>query len=287
MSAEVSFHWGNGIPADMKQGSFYINKQDNKMYLPTNDSIIEFSGAKVDISSYVNSGMSLSQSDWNMISSICSLGLASKYFQLGDRLLFSGSMWDVFEGTIIGFDHEGVPGITVMMSYIPMAWGTPFKETSPVWSESTTRQWLQTTYWEYALGDIVKKVIKPTTIKTYNVITKQFETTSDKVFALSQTELFGMGNQNQVEGTQYEYFKQQGITSHEDSSLLLEKKLFHIDTSYMNLLETNYPDVATFNLYLRGALVSDVHELISPVSGNADSFTVGCFPSLPIVAFRI
>lgn len=286
MSTEVSFHWGNGIPADMKQGNFYINKADNKMYLPTDDHVIEFSGAELDVHGLNGHD---NQSDWNAISSICSLGLASKYFQLGDRLHILGN-WDGVEGIIIGIDHEGVPGITVMMNRIPMAWGNPFYETSPVWSESTTRQWLQTEYEENAISSELRKVIKPTNIKTYNRKTQQFETTSDKVFALSQTELFGEGNQCKVEGTQYEYFKQQGITSFEDSGLLLEKKLFSVDSSYTGWIEETHPELTNFQIYLRGALDTDevtVHEMLDPVTMDANPHDVGTLPSIPLVAFRI
>lgn len=287
MSTEVSFHWGNGIPADMKRGSFYINKANNKMYLPTDDHVIEFSGTELAVHTLNSDG---EQSSWETISSICSLGLASKYFQLGDRLHIVGEQWDAFAGIIIGIDHEGVPGITVLMGCIPMAWGNPFYETSPVWSESTTRHWLQTEYEENAISSELRKVLKPTNIKTYNIKTKQFETTSDKVFALSQTELFGEGNQCKVEGTQYEYFKQQGITSFEDSKLLLEKNLFSVDSSYIEWIEERYPELANFQIYLRGALDTDevtVHEMLDPVTMLANPYDVGGVPSIPVVAFRI
>lgn len=287
MSTEVSFHWGNGIPADMKRGSFYISRDENKIYLPTDDHIIEFSGAELAVHALDTEG---EQSDWNAISSICSLGLASKYFQLGDSFHIFGEQWDAFAGIIIGIDHEGVPGITVMMSQIPSSWGRPIYETSPVWSESTTRQWLQTEYEENAITSELRKVIKPTNIKTYNRKTQQFETTSDKVFALSQTELFGEGNQCKVEGTQYEYFKQQGITSFEDSKLLLEKNLFSVDSSYIEWIEERYPELANFQLYLRGVLDTDedtVHEMLDPVTMSASPYDVGALPSIPLVAFRI
>lgn len=289
MSTEVSFHWGNGIPATMKRGSFYISRDNNKMYLPTDDHIIEFSGAELAVHAQNIDG---EQSDWNAISSICSLGLASKYFQLGDKFFILGEQWDTFEGIIIGIDHEGVPGITVMMNNIPSAWGYPFYETSLVWSESTTRHWLQTEYEENAITSELRKVIKPTNIKTYNVKTKQFETISDRVFALSQTELFGEGNQCQVEGTQYEYFKQQGITSFEESKLLLEKRLFSVDSSYMNTLEEYHPELTNFQIYLRGALDVNLDEMagsemIDPKSSVSTPYELGAVPSLPLVAFRI
>lgn len=289
MSTEVSFHWGNGIPATMKRGSFYISRDENKMYLPTDDHIIEFSGAELAVHAHNIDG---EQSDWNAISSICSLGLASKYFQLGDKFFIFGEQWDTFEGIIIGIDHEGVPGITVMMNNIPSAWGYPFYETSLVWSESTTRHWLQTEYEENAITSELRKVIKPTNIKTYNVKTKQFETTSDRVFALSQTELFGEGNQSQVEGTQYEYFKQQGITSYEDANLLFERRLFSVDSTYIENVEEYHPELTNFQIYLRGALDTDevtVTEMIKPngVGSIANPYDLGSISSLPLVAFRI
>lgn len=160
-------------------------------------------------------GYDLENTSWAEISDISELGLAQKYFKIGDRK--SIKVGDVTYWTrIIGFNHDnltsgGKAGITFQM--VECLNSTYYMNNNASnesgWSNCLMRTThLQTTIWgqmESNLKSVIKTVNKLTSAGNSSDI---IQTTQDTLFLLSEVEIFGSITHSKAgEGSQYAYYK--------------------------------------------------------------------------------
>ena len=159
-------------------------------------------------------GSSLNDTEWADIAICSELGMAEQFFKVGDTktVNINGTNYEV---QIIGFNHDtktagGKAGITFQMVDC-LATTYPMNSSNTNvggWTSSVMRQTtLQTILSQLpsALRNVLKAVNKLTSTGNQ---TTTINTTSDKLFLLSEIEIFGTRSYSVAgEGSQYEWYK--------------------------------------------------------------------------------
>lgn len=158
-------------------------------------------------------GPDLQGTTWADIASISELGLAQKYFKIGDRKNISINNVN-YAVQIIGFNHDtlstnGKAGITFQLVDCLNATAQMNSSNTNVggWTSCAMRT-AMSTYLNQLPSDL-KNVIK--TVKKLTSAGNQsatINTTEDKLFLLSEVEIFGTVTYSKAgEGTQYDWYK--------------------------------------------------------------------------------
>ena len=163
-------------------------------------------------------GTSFNNISWYKIDMISKQGKAKNYFKIGDeKELQIGD--ETYHVQILGFDHDdksdgsGKAGITVSLKEIMTTTKKMNTTNTNVggWKDSEMRTYVNVNVYDN-LSQEVKDVIKPVNKLTSegnrstNIIT-----TSDKLFLLSEVEIFGSTTWSASgEGSQYQYFADGG-----------------------------------------------------------------------------
>ena len=159
-------------------------------------------------------GDSLNDTDWADIATCSKLGMAEQFFKVGDTktVNIGGTNYEV---QIIGFNHDtktsgGKAGITFQMVD---CLATPYSMNSSNtnvggWTSSVMRQTTLKTILSQlpsALQSVIQAVNKLTSAGNQSTT---INTTSDKLFLLSEIEIFGTRSYSVAgEGSQYEWYK--------------------------------------------------------------------------------
>ena len=155
---------------------------------------------------------------WRKINLISKKGKAKEYFNVGDeKELQIGS--ETYHVQILGFAHDdksdgtGKAGITVGLKEIMTTTSKMNSTNTNVggWEDSKMRTYLNDTVYN-SLPQEVKDIIKPVNKKTSEGnYSTNITTTSDKLFLLSEVEIFGSTTWSASgEGSQYQYFADGG-----------------------------------------------------------------------------
>ena len=146
---------------------------------------------------------------WEEISEIVKAGNAANYWSIGDRIIVKVNGVDK-EVAIAGIDHDGENTVTfVFTESVDIAKMNEEATNSGSWSNSKMRNTTMTNILnqmenkDYII-EVEKKTIKGPDDGNIDDTTYELITTSDKLFLLSYTEVFG---DSKNEGQQYEYFK--------------------------------------------------------------------------------
>lgn len=163
-------------------------------------------------------GDSLEDTTWENISICSELGLADKFFKIGDQktITLSGVEYRV---RIIGFNHDtkvsgGTAGITFqLVNCYATKYAFDTSGTSPYtggWESSTIRSsTMMTLYLLLFANSGAGNYIKQVTKKSVAGVTGNFslQTTSDYLFLLSYAEIYGKESVSGYnEGSRYEYY---------------------------------------------------------------------------------
>ena len=157
---------------------------------------------------------SLEEASWSLINAISENGMASSVFSVGDKktVAIDGVNYQV---QIIGFDHDtkksgGKAGITFQLvdclnsTYQMNSSNTNSKGWTSCAMRSSTMATLLTKL-PSALQNVIKAVNKLTSAGNQSAT---INTTSDKLFLLSEVEIFGSTTYSKSgEGSQYAYYK--------------------------------------------------------------------------------
>lgn len=160
-------------------------------------------------------GSSLEATSWNDISIMSQFGVCDQYFKVGDKknITVNGVSYQV---QIIGFNHDtlttgGTAGITFQMvdclaTIYPMEASDTNKNG---WEGCVMRKTTLNTTIYGQLNSDLKSVIKAANkVSSVGNSSSGLETTSDKLFLLSEIEVFGATNYSFAgEGSQYEYYE--------------------------------------------------------------------------------
>lgn len=166
------------------------------------------------IAEFYMSLATLKSLDWGTIASVSQAGLASKLWNVGDikQLTVDGVN---YTAVIIGFDHDtlstgGKAGITWQLQNC-LATTYPMNSSntnSGGWKNSVMRTSTMATLLNQlptALKNVIKAVNK---LSSAGSQSNTIETTSDKLFLLSEVEIFGGTTYSKAgEGQQYDYYK--------------------------------------------------------------------------------
>mgnify|MGYP003264018990 FL=1 len=154
----------------------------------------------------------LEQTDWSEIALCSQFGQAKNYFSVGDQKTVSinGTNYKV---QIIGFDHDqltsgGMAGITFqLVDCLNQTANMNSSNTNAGgWNSSAMRTRMSTYLSQLpaALRNVIKTVNKRTSAGNQS---SSIQTTQDKLFLLSEIEIFGATTYSFAgEGTQYEYY---------------------------------------------------------------------------------
>ena len=154
----------------------------------------------------------LEQTDWSEIALCSQFGQAKNYFSVGDQKTVSinGTNYKV---QIIGFDHDqltsgGMAGITFqLVDCLNQTANMNSSNTNAGgWNSSAMRTRMSTYLGQLpaALRNVIKTVNKRTSAGSQS---SSIQTTQDKLFLLSEIEIFGATTYSFAgEGTQYEYY---------------------------------------------------------------------------------
>lgn len=154
----------------------------------------------------------LEQTDWSEIALCSQFGQAKNYFSVGDQKTVSinGTNYKV---QIIGFDHDqltsgGMAGITFQLvdCLNQTAQMNSSNTNAGGWNNSAMRTRMSTYLSQLpaALRNVIKTVNKRTSAGNQS---SSIQTTQDKLFLLSEIEIFGATTYSFAgEGTQYEYY---------------------------------------------------------------------------------
>ena len=154
----------------------------------------------------------LEQTDWSEIALCSQFGQAKNYFSVGDQKTVSinGTNYKV---QIIGFDHDqltsgGMAGITFqLVDCLNQTANMNSSNTNAGgWNSSAMRSRMSTYLGQLpaALRNVIKTVNKRTSAGSQS---SSIQTTQDKLFLLSEIEIFGATTYSFAgEGTQYEYY---------------------------------------------------------------------------------
>ena len=154
----------------------------------------------------------LEQTDWSEIALCSQFGQAKNYFSVGDQKTVSinGTNYKV---QIIGFDHDqltsgGMAGITFQLvdCLNQTAQMNSSNTNAGGWNSSAMRTRMSTYLGQLpaALRNVIKTVNKRTSAGNQS---SSIQTTQDKLFLLSEIEIFGATTYSFAgEGTQYEYY---------------------------------------------------------------------------------
>ena len=159
-------------------------------------------------------GRDLESTSWADISTISELGMAQKYFQVGDTktIKVNGVNYQV---RIIGFNHDnltsgGKAGITFqMVDCLTTTYNMESSSTNANgWLNCAMRKThLRTTIWgqlESSLKSVIKTVNKLASAGNQSAT---IQTAQDTLFLLSEVEIFGKVTYSKAgEGTQYAYY---------------------------------------------------------------------------------
>lgn len=155
----------------------------------------------------------LEQTDWSEIALCSQFGQAKNYFSVGDQKTVSinGTNYKV---QIIGFDHDqltsgGMAGITFqLVDCLNQTANMNSSNTNAGgWNSSAMRTRMSTYLGQLpaALRNVIKTVNKRTSAGSQS---SSIQTTQDKLFLLSEIEIFGATTYSFAgEGTQYEYYQ--------------------------------------------------------------------------------
>lgn len=158
-------------------------------------------------------GDSLENTTWDNINICSQLGMAEQFFKVGDTKTVSvdGTNYQV---QIIGFNHDtktagGKAGISFqMVDCLNTTYNMNSSDTnSEGWTSSAMRGRMSTFLGQLpsALQTAIKAVNKLTSAGSQSAT---INTTSDKLFLLSEIEIFGtVTNSKAGEGTQYDWYK--------------------------------------------------------------------------------
>lgn len=156
---------------------------------------------------------SLESLDWSVVSSVSEAGLARKLWNIGDTKTVSVNGVS-YTARIIGFDHDtktagGKAGITFqLVDCLATTYKMNSSNTnSGGWKNSAMRTSTMATLLGQlptALKNAIKAVNKVSSVGNNS---SGLETTSDKLFLLSEIEIFGATTYSYAgEGVQYEYY---------------------------------------------------------------------------------
>lgn len=156
---------------------------------------------------------SLESLDWSVVSSVSEAGLARKLWSIGDTKMVSVNGVN-YTARIIGFDHDtktagGKAGITFqLVDCLATTYKMNSSNTnSGGWKNSAMRTSTMATLLGQlptALKNAIKAVNKVSSVGNNS---SGLETTSDKLFLLSEIEIFGATTYSYAgEGVQYEYY---------------------------------------------------------------------------------
>lgn len=158
---------------------------------------------------------------WAEISTIAEQGFASSYFKVGDEKNVTLSTGEMITLVILGFSHDtktagGSAGITFGMKNL-LATTYPMNSSSTNaggWTSSIMRSSTMATLLSQLPSDLrtyIKPVNKLTSAGSQSTT---INTDSDKLFLLSQIEVFGNNSYSVAgEGTQYAYYRDIANTS--------------------------------------------------------------------------
>lgn len=158
----------------------------------------------------------LEAASWDDINSISESGIASSIWSVGDKKTVAIDGVN-YQAQIIDFDHDtktsgGKAGITFQLvdclnKYYAMNASTPHTN-SGGWTSCTMRSSIMATLltkFPSALQNVIKAVNKLTSAGNQSA---NINTTSDKLFLLSEVEIFGSTTYSKSgEGSQYAYYK--------------------------------------------------------------------------------
>lgn len=154
----------------------------------------------------------LEQTDWSEIALCSQFGQAKNYFSVGDQKTVSINSTN-YKVQIIGFDHDqltsgGMAGITFQLvdCLNQTAQMNSSNTNAGGWNNSAMRTRMSTYLSQLpaALRNVIKTVNKRTSAGNQS---SSIQTTQDKLFLLSEIEIFGATTYSFAgEGTQYEYY---------------------------------------------------------------------------------
>lgn len=158
-------------------------------------------------------GATLNDTTWENIDMVSNLGMAKQFWSVGDTKTISVNGTN-YEFQIIGFNHDnktagGKAGITFQMVD---CLSTSYKMNSSStnnggWKNSAMRSSMSTFLSQLPsdLQSVIKAVNKMVSVGNN---TSTIETVSDKLFLLSEVEIFGSTNYSFAgEGSQYDWYK--------------------------------------------------------------------------------
>ena len=159
-------------------------------------------------------GDSLNDTDWADIAICSKLGMAEQFFKVGDTKTVNINGTN-YEFQIIGFNHDtktagGKAGITFqMVDCLATVYSMNSSNTNVGgWTSSVMRQTTLNTIFSQlptALQNVIQAVNKLTSAGNQSTT---INTTSDKLFLLSEIEIFGTRTYSVAgEGSQYEWYK--------------------------------------------------------------------------------
>lgn len=160
-------------------------------------------------------GSSLEDTSWSDISIMSSFGVCDQYFKVGDKknITVNGVSYPV---QIIGFNHDtltagGTAGVTFqLVNCLATTYPMEASNTNANgWEGCVMRKTTLNTTIYGQLNSDLKSVIKAANkVSSVGNNSSGLETTSDKLFLLSEIEVFGATTYSFAgEGSQYEYYK--------------------------------------------------------------------------------
>ena len=160
-------------------------------------------------------GSSLEDTSWSDISIMSQFGVCDQYFKVGDKknITVNGVSYPV---QIIGFNHDtltagGTAGVTFqLVNCLATTYSMEASNTNANgWEGCVMRKTTLNTTIYGQLNSDLKAVIKAANkVSSVGNNSSGLETTSDKLFLLSEIEVFGATTYSFAgEGSQYEYYK--------------------------------------------------------------------------------
>ena len=210
--ANVMFAWGNKVPTTTQEGGIYLNKSAARMYIQTDSDLLQFDGK---ILTSATPSTTLANNTWDTISYYSQKGTASTYWSVGDTKDVTLSTGEVITLVILGFDHDEGAGITFGMKDC-LNTTYPMNSTNTNvggWTSSVMRTSTMQTLYDLLPSELKSVIVPVPKLTSAGNKSTTIETTYDKLFLLSEVEVWGNTNYSvSGEGTQYAYFANNGVT---------------------------------------------------------------------------
>lgn len=205
--ADIKFAWGTTRPTNPSTGGIYVDKQAKRMYISTDAGLLLFNGMSGDIST------TLENNSWEVISTLSQSGEAANYWSVGDTKDVTLTSGETITLVILGFNHDSGAGITFGMqdclntTYLMNSSATNVGG----WNSSVMRTSTMETLYSLLPPDLQSVIVAVPKLTSAGNTSTTITTTSDKLFLLSEIEVWGTTSYSASgEGTQYAYYANGG-----------------------------------------------------------------------------